>query len=387
MLSLTFFRKHALASSAVALGLVIAGFLVLRLRPASALAHRVDRGPVRAELRGTGTLEGVQEVPVAFRVSGRILDLPLEEGTFVQEGQSLGRLDPSETERQLGVAKANQALNLTGVSRAQAEMEHADATLQRAQADLERSRALAAQGILSRADLDAAIERAQVAAAQVKTYQEAKRQAQDSVKVAQASTAVQQRNLDENLLKAPMDGLLIKRLREPGHVVAAGTPVYTLVSAKKFWIRAWVDETALGFLAPGQEARVEFRSSPGRSYAGRVDRVGHKVDYQTHELLVDIELLELPSRYAVGQRADAIILPGNEAVLRLPRTFCQETDPSCWVERQGRSVPVRVRLGRAGEDYAEVLEGLQEGDRVIRPKAARRPFRAGERVSVQEEGS
>lgn len=382
---LIFFRKHAAASVVLTAGLALTGILALRLRPVSALGHRVDRGPVRMEIRGAGTLEGAQEVPVAFRIGGRIQDLSLEEGILVKEGQILGRLDPSEAERQLEVAQANQTLSRTGVSRAQAEVELAAATRERAQADLERARSLFDQGILSRSDLDAAKERAQVAEAQVKANAGAQRQSLDSVQVALASTAVQRRTMEETLLRAPMDGLLVKRLREPGHVVAAGTPVYTLVSTKKFWIRAWVDETSLGFLTPGQEAQVEFRSAPGRLYPGRVDRVGQKVDYQTHELLVDIELLELPPRFAVGQRADAIIRPKAESVLRVPRSYCPEAGAPCWVEREGLAIRVQVHLGRAGEDYVEVLDGLQEGDRVIRPKKGRSGFQAKERVSVQEE--
>ena len=382
---LSFFRKHAIASGILALCFVLAGFLVVWFRPTAALGYRVDRGPVRLEIKGTGTLEGVQEVPVAFRVGGRVQELAMAEGALVREGQILGRLDPSEAQSQLEVALASQSLSRTGVVRAQAEVEHAAATQTRAQADLARAHSLFAQGILSRSALDAAVEQAQVATAQTKAYLGAQRQSFDSVRVAQASTAVQQRNRDETLLRAPMDGLLVKRLREPGHVVTAGSPIYTLVSTKKIWIRVWVDETALGFLAPGQEAQVEFRSTPGRFHAGRVDRVGRKVDHQTHELLVDIELLELPPRFAVGQRADAIIRPGTETALRVLRSDCPEAGAPLWVEREGRAVPVQARLGRAGEDYVEVLEGLQEGDRVLRPRTPGHSFQPLERVTIQEE--
>jgi RND family efflux transporter MFP subunit len=380
-----FNRKLALPGLLIATGLFLVGGLALRFRPVPALTHRVDRGPVRMEIRGTGTLEGVQEVPVAFRMGGRIVDLPMEEGALVQEGQILGRLDPEESQRALDVAQANQALSVTGVSRAQAELEHAEAVLEKAQADLERAKALAAQGILSRADLDAAVERARIADAQAKASRDARRQALGSVQVARAGTAVQQRTLEENLLRAPMDGLLVKRLREPGHVVAAGTPVYTLVSTKKFWVRAWVDETALGFLAPGQVARVEFRSAPGRSFSARVDRVGRTVDQQTHELLVDIELMDLPLRFAVGQRADAVIHPEGATALRVPRVFTPASGAAFWVERNGRAMAVPVRLGRVGEDYVEVLDGLQEGDRVIR--RATGTFQEGQRVSLREDAS
>lgn len=387
MPSFALLRNRRYAWGLAASGLLLAIFLGARLRPVSVQGHRVDRGLVTTEVRGSGTLESVQEVPVAFRVGGRILDLPLEEGTRVRAGQLLGRLDPVDAERQLRVAQANQAFAQSGVSRSSAELEHTLATRDRARADLERARNLFKEGILSRADLDAFVERARVAEAQAAALAEGRTQARDSVQVARATVAVQARTLDENILRAPMDGILVKRLREPGHVVAAGTPVYTLVSTRKLWVRAWVDETALGALVTGQEAQVMFRSAPGRSFAGRVDRVGRQVDHQTHEFLVDVEVLEVPTAFAVGQRADVTIRPGTNAALRVPRGFCPDTGGPCWVERQGRAVAIPVRLGQVGEDFVEVLEGLGTGDRVIRSRRPDRPLRQGERVAVQEERS
>ena len=89
--------------------------------------------------------------------------------------------------------------------------------------------------------------------------------------------------------------------------------------------------------------------------------------------------------FAVGQRADAIIRPGTETALRVLRSDCPEAGAPLWVEREGRAVPVQARLGRAGEDYVEVLEGLQEGDRVLRPRTPGHSFQPLERVTIQEE--
>ena len=130
---------------------------------------------------------------------------------------------------------------------------------------------------------------------------------------------------------------------------------------------------------------MEFRSVPGRSFPARVDRVGRTVDQQTHELLVDIELLGLPPRFAVGQRADAVIHPGNATALRVPRVFAPASGATFWVEREGRAMTVPVLLGRVGEDYVEVLDGVKEGDRVIRRASG--TFREGQRISLREDVS
>ena len=123
----------------------------------------------------------------------------------------------------------------------------------------------------------------------------------------QESVGLQRLALADTRILSPMDALVVKRLREPGHYVAAGAPVLTLVSTEKLWVRAWVDETALSALEPGLAALIEFRSEPGRDYPGRVDRIARQADRQVHEVLVDVEVLELPRSFAVGQRADVRI--------------------------------------------------------------------------------
>jgi HlyD family secretion protein len=132
-------------------------------------------------------------------------------------------------------------------------------------------------------------------------------QARQGETLAQGTETLQRLAFKEGRLISPVDGLLTRRLREPGNIVTAGTPVLTVISTSKLWVRAWVDETALGTLQIGQGARIELRSHPGLTFPGRVDRIGRQSDRQTHELLVDVELLERPPLFAVGQRADVRI--------------------------------------------------------------------------------
>lgn len=96
------FRRLALVPLAVLLLVAGVRFVV----PTHALGAIVNRGPVSLDVRGTGTLESVQEVPLAFKVGGRILELPLDEGSPITKGQVLGRLDPNDLREQLAVAQA-----------------------------------------------------------------------------------------------------------------------------------------------------------------------------------------------------------------------------------------------------------------------------------------
>ncbi len=370
-----------LGASALLLGALVVRFAV----PVAVHSHRVDRGPVLREVRGTGTLESVQEVPLAFKVGGRIAALPFDEGASIRQGQLLGWLDPSTLQAEFSVAKSGRGAAEAGVGRAGAELDQAKATASRAREDFQRFQRLHQQGILSRSDLDQSQEKLKVAEASVKALEAAGLQARQGVSLAQGTESIHRINLSEGRLMSPVDGLLVKRLREPGNIVQTGTPVLTVVSTRKLWVRAWVDETSLGELRVGQTAAVELRSAPGRVFKGRVDRIARQADRQTHELLVDVEVLELPEQFAVGQRADVRIgLAGRPEAIRVPSDYVEVARDTCFVNRGGRVRRVSVKVGFIGSDYVEILEGLREGDHVLRSPEAGTTLPSLRRVRVEE---
>jgi RND family efflux transporter MFP subunit len=259
------------------------------------------------EIGGTGTLESERAVSLAFRVAGRIVAVDVDQGDRVTAGQVLAELQPDEAAHEVGLAEAAHQSSIAAEARAAADVRQLQASVDLAARDRERVQALAAQGVVSQATLDTADAAWREALARLEATRAAQRQAQGSVNQAQRALEVRRVTLTDQQVRSPVDGLVVRRHLEAGAVVSPGTPVFTVVSTRKLWVRAWVDETALSRLQEGQPTRVVFRSEPERSYRGRVDRVGHESDRQTHELLVDVEVVERPARLAVGQRADVFI--------------------------------------------------------------------------------
>jgi multidrug efflux pump subunit AcrA (membrane-fusion protein) len=165
---------------------------------------------------------------------------------------------------------------------------------------------------------------------------------------------------------------------EVGQWVSAGTPAFVVASTASYEVHAWVDETALGRLAIGQTVRLVFRSAPERAFPGQVLHIARQVDRQTHELLVDIAVLEAPANAAIGQRADAWVQVGqHEGVTWVPRGWC---DTTCLVAQDGRALTRPVTLGLVGRERVEVVAGVSEGDVVLRPGS----LADGRRVRVTE---
>jgi HlyD family secretion protein len=158
-----------------------------------------------------------------------------------------------------------------------------------------------------------------------------------------------------------------------------------VISTRKLWVRAWVDETSLGDLRVGQLAQVALRSHPAQVFPGRVDRIGRQADRQTHELLVDVELLQLPPGFAVGQRADVrISVAGKASALRIPTSFLNQGKGTCSVNKSGRIHQMGVKTGFAGSDFVEIQEGLQAGDQVLRSPQEGKALPSLRRVRVKE---
>ena len=168
-------------------------------------------------------------------------------------------------------------------------------------------------------------------------------------------------------LLAPFDGLVTRRLREPGDTVAIGSTVLRIVDTSRVYVNAAMDETMLPRLAVDQPSAVFF---PGTStpVTARVTRISWEADRQTHELLVEVTPDRLERRVAIGQRADVRVEVARlERALRIPIRMVHHdsTGPFVYADQGGKIAVVRPRFGLSGGDHVEVLDGLSEGAAVL----------------------
>ena len=355
------FLPHVLA----ALGL-IAVVATARAWPVEAQGHRVEPGVVVDEVLGVGVLESAREVRVAFEASGRVVGLAVDEGALVAEGELLGTIDASDAARDLAVAESAEGVAAAATGRARAELERARAGASRAATERARADTLAAKGAIHAAEHDAALERDASAQAEVRAMKSALRQAEQSRELAARTRGIRAAQVADGRLTSPLAGLVVARDVEAGQLVTPGMPAFTIVATDAMRVRAWVDEAALGRLAVGQPVRLVFRSEGQRSFEGTVERIGREVDRQTHELLVDVAVEDLPKNFAVGQRADAWIEVGRRAAdASVPRGWC---GTECAVVDDGGRVAARpVTLGLIGRELVEVLRGLAPGEVILAP--------------------
>jgi HlyD family secretion protein len=199
--------------------------------------------------------------------------------------------------------------------------------------------------------------------------------------VAERSLEYQRARLHDSSVEAPFDGLVVRRDREPGDVVAPGASVLQVVSTDEMWITAWVDETELARLESNQSARVVFRSDPSVEYVGTVARVGREADRETREIVVDVSVQKLPRNWAVGQRAEVYVRTDRkENVIVLPSGLLvvRDGETGVMVEERGKVYWRPVGVGLRGRNVVEVMTGLSPGDILV--------SRADVRLGVMRDG-
>ena len=223
----------------------------------------VTQSDIVATVEATGTLEAVTTVEVGTQVSGTIKSLGADFNSQVRQGQVIARLDPSLFDTQVAQERAT-------VARLTAEVERARVQADDAKVKLGRARELAAQELIAKSDLDAAVSTANAADAAVKSVQAQLVQAQASLNQAQV-------NLSHTIIRAPIDGVVIARNVNVGQTVAASMQAPTLFvlaqNLKEMRVNASVDESDIGKIQTDQPVRFRVDAYPNETFTGRVSQV------------------------------------------------------------------------------------------------------------------
>lgn len=364
-----------------------AGFVArARLARVPVLAHIVAHGPITEEVMGTGTLEPRVQTTLSPRIQERLAAVLVDQGDAITNGQLLARLDDGELTQQLAVAEAGLAAARVTVERVRTDQARAEAVLRQARLDHQRVAELLTTKVTSQADFDKAAEALNVAEADLRRTQATIAEAQGHALAAEKNLLHQKERLSFTELRSPYDGLVIRRDRDPGGVVVPGASILQLAATNEIWVSAWVDETASAQLAPNQSVRVVFRSQPGHDHRGTVARLGLETDRETREFLVDVRVRSLPPNWTFGQRAEVFIQTQHrDDVVTVPESFLvvREKNPGVLLDDDGRVRWRPVSTGLRGEGRVEVIEGLQGGERILRPTDDRTsPLRDGQRIQA-----
>ncbi len=331
----------------------------------------VTRGPLDEKVVATGTLEPFARVVVQSEIPGVVARVLVDEGQRVERNQPLVELQRERLEdraaqlrAQLAEREARARFDLAG---------RASAELDKARRNQARGERLRSEDILSAErleDLRHVVRLAEIALTDAEAETAARRAAAD-----QARNALRraERDLEQTVIRSPVDGVLVSRPVEVGTAVAdiqnGGTVVAELADDRRIHMTAEVDENEVARVRVGQRAAVRIDAFPGEDFDGRVRRISAsgESDGSMSSFEVEIEIdpdervrvgMSADARIAVAHHSDALLIP-NTAILRTeagPRVRLTRAE-----DRESFEL-VRIREVYSDGFQTVVANGVTEGD-------------------------
>jgi len=289
-----------------------------------------------ATIQVSGNIEAHQSVLGFKTVQSRIVELPFDEGQWVEAGTLIARLDDSDYRQQVAINEANLEMQKRQLAAAEQNLLAARQTVAFDAADLEFREAeykradfllqTHAGTVEQRDQTYAAFRQATAAHQRDQALQSAaERQvelANTAIRSATETLKMSQIVLDYTILRAPFAGVIQVRQAELGEIMVPGTPVVTLADLDHVWLRAYINETDIGKVRYNATAKVTTDTYPGKVYAGRVSFISANAEFTPKSVETHAERVTLVYRIRID-----IYNPTHELVPGMPADAAIEALP------------------------------------------------------------
>jgi len=338
-------------------------------------------------LDASGYVVARRQATASSKVTGKVMEVYVEEGMVVEEGQVLAILDDSALQAQLALAQAR-------TDSARAMLREYEAQVRNARLNLDRLRDLAERDLTSKASLDAAEATFDELAARLATGRE-------NVKVAERNVAVVMDELSNMTIRAPFSGIVVSKNAQPGEMISpisAGggftrTGICTIIDTGSLEIEVDVNEAYIQRVTPGQRVSAILDAYPGWRIPAEVIAIVPTADRQKATVRVRIGFLERDERILRDMGVKVAFLgagSGDKPSLEIQGALvsgdsirADEDGDYVWLVRDGAVEKRRISLG-GPRDRPQVLvsQGLNVGDTVVRSSES--PLGTGQAVTSKE---
>jgi RND family efflux transporter MFP subunit len=349
------------------------GLWATRERPVPVEAAAVTQraaGTQASVLNASGYVVARRRATVSSKITGKVVEVNVEEGMAVREGQILARLDDS-------TYRATLALSQAQVEAARSELRESSVRLAEAKRTLDRRTQLLKDGLIPEADFDQSQAEYDSIEARIAASRE-------QVNVAETQVRVQQTDLDNTIIRAPFSGVAISKDAQPGEMVSpvsAGggftrTGISTIVDMRSLEIEVDVNESYINRVKPAQGVTAVLDAYPEWQIPARVITMVPTADRQKATVLVRIGFVELGDprilpdmgvKVTFLRAADDNATPVAQAMTLIPKSAVRsEGDRNyVFVVRQDTVERRAVQTGGVDGDRLEVVAGLSTSDRVV----------------------
>lgn len=354
----------------------------------------------------TGSTAPVRQVSLRSQTEGQLVSLAVDVGDPVAAGQTLAQVDAALLQSAVGQANAELAARQFEVTQAQAQVadartlvEQARAEYQQAEADAARLQTLAAQGAISAQEAQQSqttqrisLQALKSAEEQVRTRQQAVATAVQRVEAQRALLEQGRSRLSNSTLTAPLAGVVLQRLVEPGDFLQAGQPVLELGNFSEVEVQIQVSDRDRTLFSLGQPVQVKLDAFPKETLTGRITRISPVADAASRLIPIEITLPNPEGKIGSGLLARVTVSASPGTPILVPESALETGEASentvFVVAAAGEKPTVEprtVRLGERANGRVEVLDGLKPGESyVIRSNQPLQPGQVVERSLLSE---
>jgi HlyD family secretion protein len=361
--------------------LVPASMVVAALVAAAVVYYRLAAAPSEVEtvavtmaypsqsftvLNATGYVVAQRKAAVASKATGRLIWLGVQEGSRVRKDDVIARLEDLDVKATREQAAANVQVARANLTQGQAELKDAETALK-------RSQGLLAEGFVSQASHDIAVARYNKSTAQIASLQA-------SIAAAVANLRGAQVAVEQTLIRAPFDGVVLTKAANVGDIVTPFSSaldskgaVVTMADMTTLEVEADVSESSLSKVRIGQPVEIQLDALPDKRFRGEVSRTVPTVDRSKATVMTKIRFLEPDARVLPEMSAKAAFL--SKEVGDAERTARPAVNPAAITNRSGRHVVFVVKEGKLAEvpietgakigDLVEIRRGPQPGEKVV----------------------
>lgn len=368
------FTAGRLAVMAIATLVIASGLYWQQRGPATPAfsSAMVEVADIEDSITALGTLEPLNYVDVGTQVSGQLLRLHVEPGDQVEAGQLLAEIDPTLYQTRVEASTAQLATQ-------RAQLQDREAQLQLARLQAERQRRLMTDQATSQEAVEVAEANLRSASAQVDVLKAQIRQTESTLRADQA-------DLGFTRIHAPMTGTVVQQLANQGQTLNANQTaplIVQIADLSSMTVRAQVSEADIARLSPGMPVWFTTLGRPDVRYEGRLRQILPTPEVINNVVLFNAlfdvdnprgELLPKMSAQVFFVRASASQVPSIPIAALQPANGRRGESAGHYqvrvLDNQGQPVSRSVRIGVRNRVHAEVLEGLQPGERVITGSAS-----------------
>jgi HlyD family secretion protein len=353
---------------------------------------KVTRGEIDQSVVATGKVQPITKIELKSKASGIVQNLYVDINQHVHKGQLLAQLDRQEIMAEVDAQRATLQAAEANVKSAAASIEHdkVDASapdLPMYYTTLQRNKEMIKEGIVSQQGMDnanrdylSALNKKNVAVAQIDVDRAKLHQAEAQVAQNQASLKSLEEQLSYTTLTAPIDGEVLSRDVEVGDAVSSilvlgstATLVMTIGDTRQVYVNGKVDEADIASVYLGQPARIRIESFKNKTFAGKVTRIAplgvEKDNVTTFEVRVSIDNPNHEIKANMTANAE-ILNQEHKNTLSVPeQALVYDSQKNAFVDvpdSHGKNGlrRVAVKAGIANGSRTEILSGLSEGQTV-----------------------